>query len=109
MCIYYENVLVFGSLKGTTRMPPSSFKPVAILRSTNQYQTTSQLCVFCDAWSRLRLRDETSLKIVTEIVFLLSIENVSTKFRYKSIELMYARRSLLYISANLTDKNPCFM
>jgi hypothetical protein len=69
MWIYYENALVFGSFKGTTGMPPSIFKSAAILlHSTNQYQTTSQLCVFCDAWSSVRLRDETSLKIVTEMM-----------------------------------------
>jgi hypothetical protein len=67
--IYYENASVFGSFKGITGILPSSFKSVAILlRSTNQYQTTSQLCVYCDPWSRVYLRDETSLKIVTEMV-----------------------------------------
>jgi len=69
VCVYYENALVFGPFKGIIAMLLSSFKSVAILlRSTNQYQTTSPLCVFCEAWSRVHLRDETSLKIVTEMV-----------------------------------------
>jgi hypothetical protein len=67
--MYYENVLVFGSFKGIKRILPSSFKSVASpLRSTNQYQTSSQLCIFCGLWSRAHLREERSLKMVTEMV-----------------------------------------
>lgn len=103
--IYYENASFFGPFKGVIGIQPRSLKSVAIpLRSTNQYQTTSQLCVFCDPWSRVHLRDETSLKIVTEMVlFTFNWKEVSTKFRYKSIELIYTRRSLVYILATLTD------